>query len=292
MRTPNVRLLLAGLFTLGFFTSTAPAAAQDAASKTASAQETAAEKSESEAYSPLLIAFDADLVSGSFGTTSFLRTGIGTGLRYNLSRRAGLEFGLHAAYLRLAFNHEPSRGLVTRGVLWSPLEPAGHLGLSFAPLAAERHRLEIVAITEISLPGLEQHLSDFHVKTRDGNADLTGFGEKQVETEMFWRRFSLGLRYQMRHGRFESLMGIALEAISSAVELRLSKSGSSTLRSLGYDDRDISRRYSEPRYAWIVPIRLGLGYELRGGHRLEAGGLFAPGAGPALGANLGYTYHW
>lgn len=253
----------------------------------------AASASDNEENEPRLTATTSvEFMTGEIDGTDFQLGGLGASLRYDIVRRVSIEVGLQASVLTVGFRDQLLDGLVADGAFMTPLQPSARLHLLWSPLRTARHRLELRGGVESSLPSVPPHMTRLHIRTDDGAFDVSGFGRSELTNALFWQRFGLGMRYALRFGAFEPSVGLAFEALRVAVDLNLTETGAATLRSLGFDDRRISRRYAASRVVWIIPITLGLGYRFDDANLLGCVGTFGPGGGPLLGASLAYGHLW
>jgi hypothetical protein len=282
-------LLKIAVFVAALCGNTISASAEESAD--ASAKEpTKSAASKQDGRFPMTLRLGSEAMTGEINRVQITKADVSAGLALDAIPRLTLYVDMLIGVMHLGIDATLDDGLKGNTDIWSYADLSARTGASVRMFDRRYWKLDTFAEYESSLIGLAPEVTTLRINNADGAFDISPFGAEQVMPEIFWNRFTGGLKFSAEFGRFTPSISVAYQATNAELDLRLSDDGRETVKLLGYKDSAMERRHSLD--FWAAPIVLGLEYQTSPRFSLGAEGVVMP-AGNAFmyGGGIACRYH-
>lgn len=233
-----------------------------------------AEQSKNDGRFPMTLRLGSEMITGEVNRVQITKVDAGVGLALDAIPRLTLYVDMLVGVMHIGIDSSLDNGLAGTADIWSHADLSARTGASVRMFERRRWRFDIFAEYESSLIGLEPKITTLRIDNADGAFDISPFGADNVLPELFWNRFSAGMKFTAEFGRFSPSISVAYQLLSAELDIRLTDKGRETMQLLGYDDSAVERRHLLG--FWSVPIVPGIEYRISQHFSFGIEGTFMP----------------
>jgi len=236
---------------------------------------------------PMTLRVSADSLTGTVNQTTITKLDAGAGFALDAIPNLTLYVDMLIGSTRIGFDSVLDNGLRGRGEMWAYANLSARTGASVRMFERSHWKLHLFSEFESSLIGTTPEVTTLNIKVDEGSFDVSPYANKNAEPDIFWNRFSVGLKFNATFGRFSPGVSVGYQLLDAELDLHVTPEGRETLKRLGFDDGRIEKRHKlsfwsvpivpEIRYLWSQSTEFGIN-----GTILPAGDSILYGAGGFL----------